>query len=217
MAPSFAHRLRDEAPRWVRGGVISAQQAEAILARYPASAAWFSRPIGIFSLLGGALLVAATALLVAHNWHEIPRWIKLGGLVALMLAAYAAGLGLRARGYDKLAAGLFVLGGGLVLVGIALIGQIYNLSGRQSDAVLLWWVLILPADYLPDQRVIAGRARWFSSAVSRSLHVEYGIEHYYVPETAGTVPRGKLEAEIALTRNGRPFLTRLFVDGRPYP
>jgi uncharacterized membrane-anchored protein len=74
-----------------------------------------------------------------------------------------------------------------------------------------------PPTLEPDQRVIAGRARWFSSAVSRPLHVEYGIEHYYVPETAGTVPRGKLEAEIALTRNGRPFLTRLFVDGRPYP
>jgi uncharacterized membrane protein len=166
MAPSFAHRLRDEAPRWVRDGVISAQQAEAILARYPASAAWFSRPIGIFSLLGGALLVAAAALLVAHNWHEIPRWIKLGGLVALMLAAYAACLGVRARGYDKLAAGLFLLGGGLVLVGIALIGQIYNLSGRQSDAVLLWWVLILPAGYLlPSIPVVVlgwlGASAWY--------------------------------------------------------
>ena len=166
MAPSFAHRLRDEAPRWVRDGVISAQQAEAILARYPASAAWFSRPIGIFSLLGGALLVAATALLVAHNWHEIPRWIKLGGLVTLMLAAYAAGLGIRARRYDKLAAGLFVLSGGLVLVGIALIGQIYNLSGRQSDAVLLWWVLILPVGYLlPSIPVVVlgwlGASAWY--------------------------------------------------------
>ena len=62
-----------------------------------------------------------------------------GAVASAVLAtsAYAAGLGLRARGYDKLAAGLFVLGGGLVLVGIALIGQIYNLSGRQSDAVLL--------------------------------------------------------------------------------
>jgi len=183
MAPSFAHRLRDEAPRWVRDGVISAQQATAILARYPASAAWFSRPIGIFSLLGGALLVAATALLVAHNWHEIPRWIKLGGLVALMLAAYAAGLGLRARGYDKLAAGLFVLGGGLVLVGITLIGQIYNLSGRQSDAVLLWWVLILPAGYLlPSIPIVVlgwlGASVWYMLLLfDRSTWLGRDVQH----------------------------------------
>jgi uncharacterized membrane protein len=183
MAPSFAHRLRDETPRWVRDGVISAEQAEAILARYPASAAWFSRPIGIFSLLGGALLVAAIALLVAHNWHEIPRWIKLGGLVALMLAAYAAGLGVRARGYDKLAAGLFVLGGGLVLVGIALIGQIYNLSGRQSDAVLLWWVLILPAGYLlPSIPVVVlgwlGASAWYALLLlDRSTWLGRDVHH----------------------------------------
>jgi len=147
MASGFAHRLRDEAQRWVRDGLVSAQQAEAIVARYPASAAWFSRPIAIFSVLGGALLVCAVALVVAHNWQEIPRWAKLAGVVLLMLAAHGAGLKARAQAYEKLGAGLFVLGGGTLLVGIALIGQLYNLSGRQSDAIFLWWILLLPAGY----------------------------------------------------------------------
>ena len=31
------------------------------------------------------------------------------------------------------------------------------------------------------------------------------------------LPRGRVEAEIALAEGGRPFLTRVFVDGRPYP
>ena len=166
MASGFAHRLRDEAPRWVRDGLVTAQQAEAILARYPASAAWFSRPIAIFSVLGGALLVCAVALLVAHNWHGIPRWAKLGGVVASMLAAHGAGLKARARGYEKLGAGLFVLGGGILLVGIALIGQLYNLSGRQSDAILLWWILLLPAGYtLPSIALVVlgwlGASAWY--------------------------------------------------------
>jgi uncharacterized membrane-anchored protein len=69
----------------------------------------------------------------------------------------------------------------------------------------------------PDQRVIAGHVQSFGTGASRRLSVEYGIERFYVPEYAGTVPRGQLEAEIALTDSGRPFLTRLFVDGRPYP
>jgi len=69
----------------------------------------------------------------------------------------------------------------------------------------------------PDQRVIVGHVASFGARSSRRLSVEYGIERFYVPEYAGTVPRGQLEAEIALTDSGRPFLTRLFVDDRPYP
>jgi uncharacterized membrane-anchored protein len=68
----------------------------------------------------------------------------------------------------------------------------------------------------PDQRVIVGHVQYHAER-ARSLPVQYGIERFYVPERAGAVPRGKLEAEIALSPGGRPFLTRLFVDGRPYP
>src|SRR4030095_14745743 len=99
MAQSFARRLREETAHWVRDGLVSAQQAEAIVARYSDSGPWYSRPITIFSLLGGALLAGSVALIVAHNWAEIPRWAKLGGAVALLLAAHAGGLVLRARDY----------------------------------------------------------------------------------------------------------------------
>ncbi len=74
-----------------------------------------------------------------------------------------------------------------------------------------------PATPGPDQRVIVGHVQSFGAGPSRRLSVGYGIERFYVPESAGPVPRGQLEAEIALTERGRPFLTRLFVDGRPYP
>ena len=64
------------------------------------------------------------------------------------------------------------------------------------------------------QRVIVGRLMFVRG--DRAV-LRYGIERYYVPEGKGTAPRGQLEAEVALTDAGRPFLTRLFVDGRPYP
>ena len=166
MAPSFTRRLRQETPSWVRDGVVTAQQAETILARYPESGRWFQRPIVVFSVLGGALVVLAVALLVAHNWHEIPRWAKLAGVLTLLLGAHAGGLVLRARGHGLMGEGLFVLGGGLFVVGIALLGQIYNLAGGESDAVLLWWALLLPAAYvLPSIALIAlgwlGASVWF--------------------------------------------------------
>ena len=51
MADRFGSRLRVEAERWVRDGLLTAAQAERIVARHPATAAWFTRPIAIFSIL----------------------------------------------------------------------------------------------------------------------------------------------------------------------
>jgi len=70
----------------------------------------------------------------------------------------------------------------------------------------------------PGQRVIVGRVQSLSaSGRGPEVHVVYGIERLYVPEGRGVLPRGKVEAEVALAEGGRPFLTRVFVDGRPYP
>lgn len=70
-----------------------------------------------------------------------------------------------------------------------------------------------------DQRVIVGRVQSLSNASGRGPEVQivYGIERLYMPEGRGVLPRGRVEAEIALAEGGRPFLTRVFVDGRPYP
>jgi uncharacterized membrane-anchored protein len=70
----------------------------------------------------------------------------------------------------------------------------------------------------PGQRVIVGRVHSLSNTSGRpEVHLVYGIERLYVPEGRGGLPRGRVEAEIALAEGGRPFLTRVFVDGRPYP
>lgn len=67
----------------------------------------------------------------------------------------------------------------------------------------------------PDQRLLVGTVQYVRPR--QGVRVVYGIERYYVPEGKGTPPRGKIEADIALTADGRPFLTRLLVEGRPYP
>jgi uncharacterized membrane protein len=166
MADRFATRLATEIQGWIRDGLLSSEQGTRILARYPAGAGWLSRPAALFGLIGGGLVAAGLALVISHNWESIHRWAKVGGLVVLMLAAHLGALRLRDRGYGRLAEGLFVVGGSLLLVGIGLIGQIYNLVGRPSDAVGLWCLLLLPAAYaLPSLALgalaYAGIVGWF--------------------------------------------------------
>ncbi len=67
----------------------------------------------------------------------------------------------------------------------------------------------------PSHRLLVGSFQFQNPR--QGVHALYGIERYYVPEGKGNPPRGKIEAEVALTADGRPFLTRLFVDDRPYP
>ncbi len=65
-----------------------------------------------------------------------------------------------------------------------------------------------------DQRLIVGT---FQRQAREGVHVFYGIEDYYVREGKGNPPRGKMEAEVALAADGTPLLTRLYINGRPYP
>jgi len=69
-------------------------------------------------------------------------------------------------------------------------------------------------------RLIVGRVMYAPQSGRGSrmpLGVEYGIERYYVPEGKGSPPPGRREAEVAITADGRAFVERLFVDGKPYP
>jgi uncharacterized membrane-anchored protein len=54
--------------------------------------------------------------------------------------------------------------------------------------------------------------RWWST---NSIHVEYGIENYYVAEGTGN-PRGKLTVQAVVPASGSPKIKEVFVDGKPY-
>ena len=63
--------------------------------------------------------------------------------------------------------------------------------------------------------VLSGKSasRWWNA--TNSLHVEYGIERYYVAEGTGNL-HGKLTARAVVPASGRAKLQQVFLDGKPY-
>jgi uncharacterized membrane-anchored protein len=63
--------------------------------------------------------------------------------------------------------------------------------------------------------VLSGKSTYTWWNTTNSIHVEYGIERYYVAEGTGN-PHGKLTARAIVPASGRAKLQQIFLDGKPY-
>jgi uncharacterized membrane-anchored protein len=63
--------------------------------------------------------------------------------------------------------------------------------------------------------VLCGNSTYTRWNMTNSVHVEYGIERYYVAEGTGN-PHGKLTARAVVPASGRAKLQQVFLDGKPY-
>ena len=52
-------------------------------------------------------------------------------------------------------------------------------------------------------------------AAGGSIHVDYGIEKYFVAEDTGN-PTGDLTVQVVLSTSGRATIQQVFIDGKPY-
>jgi uncharacterized membrane protein len=93
----------------------------------------------VLLVLAAVLLSAAILLLVAANWEAIPRLVRVGGIVALIWAFYLSAAACLGRGWRGLGAAFLVLGTMTFGGAIALVGQMYHLSGDAAEALLVWF------------------------------------------------------------------------------
>lgn len=143
----FRRELAAEASDWVRDGLVSSQQAEAILARYGTHL-----PTGDERSLGYHLLLAFSAffmglsiiVLVSANWEEIPRAVRMLGLIALTAATNAAGVFAIKQGRDAAGQIWLFLGSLFYGASIMLIAQIYHLGEHFPDGIFWWAMGIFP-------------------------------------------------------------------------
>ena len=141
---------------WVEAGLIDLPTADRIRAHEAARerpvARWAIAGLGLFAVVLGIIL------LISANWDRIPHGVKLGGHMALLLGAAAAHWHWKSRHRLWPAEGALFLFAGLVLAGIALQSQVYQLAGPAWHALLLWLAIAGPALLLSGETRLTGLA-----------------------------------------------------------
>ncbi|WP_444943920.1 DUF2157 domain-containing protein [Microbulbifer sp. ZKSA006] len=172
------HDLAREAGDWVKDGVISEAQAEQVCARYAVDYHKAQqRTLGYSILVGLAYLFIGLALitLIGANWEEIPRAVRMGGVIALTLITQGLALKVFLSGDKRAGEGLFLLGNLFFGAAIILIAQIYHLGEHMPDGILWWalgslpFALLTRSPWLAEQSLLLALL-WFFSELSLGFY-----------------------------------------------
>lgn len=126
-----------EIGHWSSGGLLSPGQGERLLADYDARHTGFSLS-AVLAVLAAVLFGAAVIALVASNWELIARPVRVLLIAALICLSLAVAVISRRKGAHwiteaSLVAGILSFGAGL-----ALISQMYHISGDETGFMLTW-------------------------------------------------------------------------------
>jgi uncharacterized membrane protein len=132
----YRRHLEADLVKWVAAGVISADVAQSIRkARFGEEAA--SRLPAIFAMLGALMLAASVSAFVAANWQEIPRLVRLVGILAVIAGCFFPALLLDRRGMPNGADATVTFATLCFGAGIALVGQMYHLPADWPAGAML--------------------------------------------------------------------------------
>jgi uncharacterized membrane protein len=168
-------------------GLITAEQHRQIVERFKLKEGE-GKFLTIISLVGAVLVACGIILLIAANWAEIPRGVRIAAGLLLMLGAHGGGWYLREVNgqYRKSGEALHLAGSGLFLGNIALIGQVYHLSARPPNAFLLWWAGIAALPWLLRSKAqhllsLLAFGLWFGLEINqKDSPVYFGNDEYQI-------------------------------------
>ncbi|PSM19609.1 DUF2157 domain-containing protein [Nitratireductor sp. StC3] len=135
---SYATRLKTDIERWRAAGLVDATTARRLLEDVENTGRRGISFGAIVAMLAALLLGAAILIFVAANWQALPRLARVGMLFAVILSGYLGGAGLHARGQNGAGEAAYMVAAAAFGASIALIGQMYHLSGDEAAALLTW-------------------------------------------------------------------------------
>ena len=151
----FLERLPIELSRWESDGVITAEQVQAIRARYspaelaPRARRAQGRLVTGLSMIGAVLVGLGVILFFAANWDSIDRWPKLGIILAAIVFAHGLGSYLRYhRGHRRVGSAVVLVACLIYGAGVHLVGQVYNVDVNDPRLMLFWFLGVLPLVYI---------------------------------------------------------------------
>lgn len=133
----YVNRLKKDIARWLDLGLLAEAQGEAIL--QDVNASHRSRSFGsVVAILGAVLIAAALVAFVAANWNQMPKLARVAMLISSIWGSYLAAYIATLRQSPVIAEAFLVIGIAAFGASIMLIGQIYQLQGRNEDALFVW-------------------------------------------------------------------------------
>ena len=136
---NYARRATNDIARWRDAGLIDAPTAEALTRDVESRAGGGFSFGSVLALMAGALVAAAVLIMVAANWEDFPRLARVVAIFAIILAGYVGGAVLVLRGHRAFGEAAWLVAAAAFGGAIALIAQMYHLSGDETQAVLLWF------------------------------------------------------------------------------
>lgn len=149
--------LAREAATWAADGLISTSQAEAICSRYGVDYQNLSRrSLGYNVLVGlGYLFIGlAVITLLSANWDQIPRAVRMAGLLLMTFSVNLFGLHQFGLGRKSAAVGWFFLGSLFYGASIMLIAQVYHIDEHYPNGIFWWAMGVLPLGMLIESALL---------------------------------------------------------------
>ncbi len=134
----YAARVRADIARWREAGLVDPATADALLGDVAANERASLSFGSILAMMAALLFGAAILIFVAANWEAIPRLVRVVALFAVILGGYVGGAVLKTRDHAAIGEALWIVAAAAFGGSIALIGQMYHLSGDEASALVTW-------------------------------------------------------------------------------
>ncbi len=152
---NFRRQLRAESEHWWQEGLIDAELYQQLATRYQFAhieAVTGNRFITILLGLGGILLGLGAITLVAANWQDWSRSLRIIVIFGAFIGVNSTGFYLWRRpmnkpGLQRLGLGLLLAGALIMGANLGLMSQMFHQSGSVSALYLVWGLGVLTMAY----------------------------------------------------------------------
>lgn len=142
---NYAKKVMVDVERWREAGLIDAETAAALARDVEAQAHRGVSFGSVLAIMAGVLVAAALLIMVAANWEGIPRLGRVGALFSVIVAGYVGGAVLVRQGQRAFGEASWLVAASAFGGAIALIAQMYHMSGDETQAILVWFAGTLAA------------------------------------------------------------------------